>query len=160
MMETGAAVNVFAEDWDEGYPPQEGYEQKLKRLVSPGHDLGLSLYELEPGTTQAPLHFHHGTEELVLVLRGRPTLRTLEGERELEPGEVVHFPKGRAGAHQLYNRGDEPARYVLAASHASPDIVEYPDSGKLAAMSRGDSQLWSMHRRADAVDYFEGEEPR
>jgi uncharacterized cupin superfamily protein len=152
--------NVFSENWDEGYPPRAGYEQKLKRLVPAGQDLGLSLYELEPGKTQAPLHFHHGSEELVLVLRGRPTLRTTEGERQLEPGDVVHFPKGPAGAHQLYNHGDEPARYVVAASHASPDVVEYPDSGKLAAMARGETPLWTMHRRADAVDYFEDEEPR
>ncbi len=52
-------------------------------------------------------HFHHASEELLLVLRGRPTLRTLEGERQLEEGEVVHFPTGRAGAHEIRNDTDD-----------------------------------------------------
>ena len=52
---------------------------------------------------------------------------------------------------------------MIAACHRSPELVEYPDSGTLAAMSRGQSQhggpLWTMHRLGDAVDYFDGEEP-
>jgi uncharacterized cupin superfamily protein len=156
--------NVFAEDWEEGYPPTPGWEQRLKRLVPPGRELGVSLYELPPGQTQTPYHFHHGNEEVLVVLRGRPVVRTPTGERELRPGDVVHFPKGPSGAHQVFNRADEPARYLVAASHASPEIVEYPDSGKLVAMSRGESQrggaLWTMHRLADAVDFLDGEEPR
>jgi uncharacterized cupin superfamily protein len=156
--------NVFRDEWDEGFPPVPGYEQKVKRLVGPGQSIGMSLYELAPGKTQGPYHFHHGADELLLVLRGRPTLRMPDGERELEPGEVVHFPGGPAGAHQVVNRTDEPVRYVIAASIVSPEVVEYPDSGKVAAMSRGESQrggrLWTMHRLDDAVDYFEGERPR
>jgi uncharacterized cupin superfamily protein len=155
--------NVFADDWDEGYPPTPGWQQRTRRLVPSGRDLGMSLYELPPGQTQSLYHFHHGSEELILVLRGTPTLRTPEGQRVLAPGDAVFFPRGPDGAHQVTNRGAEPARYVVAASHVSPEVVEYPDSGKLAAMSRGKSQggrpLWTMHRLADAVDYFEGESP-
>jgi uncharacterized cupin superfamily protein len=64
----------------------------------------------------------------------------------------------------LINRTDEPARYVIASSFTSPEIVEYPDSGKVAAMSRTESQrggpLWTIHRLDDAVDYFDGEAPK
>jgi uncharacterized cupin superfamily protein len=59
----------------------------------------------------------------------------------------------------LFNAGDEPARYLIAANHASPEVVEYPDSGKVLALSKL-GPLWSMHRRDDAVDYFDGEEPQ
>jgi len=155
--------NAFADDWDDPFPPMEGWRSHVKRLVPPGNDLGMSVWELLPRQTQVPYHFHHGTEELMLVLRGRPTLRTPEGERELEAGAAVHFPKGPAGAHQVINRTDEPVRYILASSNASPEIVEYPDSGKIAAASRLDSQrgerLWSVLRLED-VDYFDGEEPK
>lgn len=48
--------------------------------------LAMSVYELLPGQTQCPYHFHHGNDELLVVLRGTPTLRTPEGERELRPG--------------------------------------------------------------------------
>jgi uncharacterized cupin superfamily protein len=156
--------NAFADDWEDLYPQIEGWRSNIRRLAPPGNSLGMSLYELLPGQTQCPYHFHHGNEELVLVLRGRPTLRTRDGERELEPGDAVHFPTGPDGAHQIVNRTEEPARYVVAAAHASPEIVEYPDSGKLASMSRGESQrggpLWTIHRLGDAADYFDGEQPR
>lgn len=34
-------------------------------------------------------------------------VRTPAGERVLEPGEVVFFPAGPDGAHQLFNAGNE-----------------------------------------------------
>jgi uncharacterized cupin superfamily protein len=153
-------VNVFDEEWDETpYPTPPGWEQRTKALVPRGHALGMRLYELPPGQTQVLYHFHHGNEEAVVVLRGQPTVRTPAGERVLEPGEVVFFPSGPDGAHQLFNAGDEPARYLIAANHANPEVVEYPDSGKVLALSKL-GPLWSMHRRDDAVDYFDGEEPQ
>jgi uncharacterized cupin superfamily protein len=157
--------NVFADDWEEDpYPPTEGWLAKCRPLVERGNDLGMSLYELQARQTQCPYHFHHGADELVLVLRGRPTLRTPDGERDLEPGDFVHFPRGAAGAHQITNRTDEPALYVVGSSNRSPEICEYPDSGKIASFSRLESQrgqrLWTMHRFENEVDYFDGESPK
>jgi uncharacterized cupin superfamily protein len=156
--------NLFADDWDEGFPLVEGWRSSYRRLVPAGNSLGMSLYELEPGQTQCPYHFHHGEDELILVLRGRPTLRTPEGERQLEPGDFVHFPRGPAGAHRVHNATDEPARYVVGSTNVSPEICEYPDSGKVAAFSYGASsrgdRLRTLHRFDDAVDYFDGEEPK
>jgi uncharacterized cupin superfamily protein len=157
-------ANVFTDEWEDLYPQIEGWRSNVRRLVPPGNTLGLSVYELHARQTQCPYHFHHGNEEFILVLDGRPTLRTPEGERELAPGDVVHFPKGAAGAHQVVNRTDEPARYVVGDAHVTPEIVEYPDSGKLASMARAESQrggpLWTVHRLDDAADYFDGEEPK
>jgi uncharacterized cupin superfamily protein len=157
-------MNVFADEWDAIYPPVEGWRSNVKRLVARGHTLGVSLYELFPGQTQAPYHFHHGTEEFILVVRGRPTLRMSNGERELAPGDFVHFPIGPEGTHQVINRTGESVRYILGSSMTTPEIVEYPDSGKLAAMARSESQLgqplWSVHRLDAEVDYFDGEQPR
>jgi uncharacterized cupin superfamily protein len=153
-------VNVYDGEWDETpYPTPPGWEQRTKGLLPAARDLGLRLYELPPGQQQVAYHFHHGNEEAVVVLRGTPTVRTPEGERELAAGDVVFFPKGPDGAHQMLNRSEEPALYLIAASHASPEVVEYPDSGKVLALSRL-GPLWTMHRRADAVDYFEGEPAR
>ena len=152
-------MNFYDDEWDDvPFETPPGYDQHIKRLLPPGHDLGLSVYELLPGQTQVAYHFHHGNEEALLVLRGTPTVRTPDGERELAAGDVVFFPKGPDGAHQVVNRSGEPARYVNAASHVSPEVVEHVDSGKVLAMSRI-GPLWTIHRRADAVDYFDGEEP-
>ena len=42
------------------------------------------------------------------MLAGTPVLRTPGGERDLAEGEVVAFPVGEEGAHQVVNRGSEP----------------------------------------------------
>lgn len=159
-------ANVWAEEWDftdAGPDAPAGYDVKAKRLAG-GDALGASLYEVRPGATQAPYHFHHGSEELLVVLRGRPTLRTAEGERQLAEGEAVHFPKGPSGAHQVSNRTDDPVRYAILGALKSPEVVEYPDSAKVIAMARTESQngkpLWTMHRLGDGVDYFTDEPPR
>lgn len=59
----------------------------------------------------------------------------------------------------MVNRSEGSARYVVADSKVSPEIVEYPDSGKIASMSR-ETQLWAVHRLEDGVDYFDGEHPQ
>jgi len=121
----------------------------------PGATLAHSVWELEPGAKPIDYHFHHGSEETIIVLRGRPTLRTPDGERELDEGEVVHFACGPEGAHSVANRSDEPVRYVMAAAHPTPEVVEYPDKGTFVVMARTESQaggpLLSFHRLADAV---------
>ena len=83
-------MNVYDGEWESTpYPTPPGWEQRTKTLLPRGRGLGMRLYELPPGQTQVAYHFHHGNEEAVLVLQGRPTLRTPDGERELAPGEVV-----------------------------------------------------------------------
>jgi quercetin dioxygenase-like cupin family protein len=101
--------NALADEWEELYPQVDGWRANHRRLAPPGNKLGMMLYELQPGQTQCPYHFHHGNEELLLVLRGRPTLRTPDGEQELEPGDVVHFATGPGGAHHVVNRTAESA---------------------------------------------------
>ncbi len=117
------------EDWSGG-----GGAGEAPRAGS-GPLLGASLYELERGNFVI-FHFHHGSEELLIVLRGRPTLRTLEGERQLDEGEVVHFATGRDGAHEIRNDTDETVRYVVAGIRVSPEIAEYPDLKQVTGQSK------------------------
>jgi uncharacterized cupin superfamily protein len=73
-----------------------------------------------------------------------------DGERQLEEGDVVPFPRGPEGGHQIRNDGDVPARVLIVAAHADPDVAEYPDTGKVAAIVGGEHRF---HRAADAVDH-------
>jgi uncharacterized cupin superfamily protein len=108
-----------------------------KRLArSRESHLVAAVWELQPGAPPMPYHLHHGTDEYLLVLRGTPTLRTPDGERELAEGAAVQFPRGRAGAHQLINRSDSAVRVVIAAYHDTPEIIEYPDEGTVLVGSR------------------------
>jgi uncharacterized cupin superfamily protein len=123
--------------------------------------LGLSLWELPPGEAAYPYHFHLGEEELVVVLDGRPSLRTPEGWRDLDQGEVVAFIRGEQGAHQIVNRTEEAIRFLAFSPNGDPDVVIRPDSGTLGAYERrpDGGGLRAVFRSNDAVDYFEGEEP-
>ena len=73
-----------------------------------GELIGAGLYEAQPGNKIWPYHTHHANEEWLLVVRGQPTLRTPEGERLLDVGDVACFPRGKAGAHQVWNGSDSP----------------------------------------------------
>lgn len=130
-----ADENIWDDAWGEQEEDWSGGGGKAKRLVPRGPFLGASLYELERGNFVI-FHFHHGSEELLVVLRGRPTLRTFDGSRQLEEGAVVHFPPGRDGAHELRNDTDEPVRYLVAGTRVSPEVAEYPDLKQLTAQSR------------------------
>jgi uncharacterized cupin superfamily protein len=126
--------------------------------------LGASLYEIPPGAATFPYHWHGANEELAIVVAGRPSVRTPDGWRELEEGEVVSFPAGEAGAHQFANRTDEPARVVIVSTMIAPEVNGYPDSGKVLATLRAPGSpdggsLSAAFHLADEVDYWEGEEP-
>jgi uncharacterized cupin superfamily protein len=140
-------ANIFGNGWD-ATDDWSGGGAKSKHLVERGPLLGASLYELGPGNSVA-YHFHHGSEELLIVLRGRPTLRGPEGERQLKEGEVVHLPAGPEGAHGLRNDTNEVTRYVVAGIRVSPEVVEYPDLKKITGQALTGSQtgdrLWFIH---------------
>jgi uncharacterized cupin superfamily protein len=101
---------------------------------------GGTLYELRPGA-KSPYHWHFGEEEWLLVVDGTPTLRTPEGERALRAWDLVVFPRGEAGAHQVRNDSAEVARLVFFSTVSDPEVAVYPDEGKVgvnAGWSRPD----------------------
>ena len=121
-----------------------------------GERIGASVYELPPGERTFPYHFHYGNEEWLLVVTGEPTLRSPGGERRLRPGDVVCFPAGPDGAHQVRNDTDEPTRVLMLSTLRSPDIVRYVDSDKIGV--RPDAKEDRLNfLRPQAVGYWEGE---
>ena len=97
--------------------------------------LGATVYELPPGARWADLHVHYANEELILVLAGTPTLHTLDGSRELQPGALVACPRGRKGAHRLENTAGEAARVLIVSTMLMPEVVEYPEDGRVFVMT-------------------------
>ena len=159
-------ANLFEPDWD-GESTRPGFTYRRAKLggQAGGERLGASLYELPPGQASFPFHAHFANEELLIVVAGRPSLRTVEGWRELEPGEVVSFRTGRDGAHQVMNRSEEPVRVLLVSEMNAPEVSLYPDSGKVLAGTRppgggeADDDIFEAFRLDQAADYWEGEEP-
>ena len=136
----------------------EGFRSGYARL---GPDLGAkatgtTVYDLPPGQALCPYHYEYGEEEWVLVLDGRPTMRTPEGTERLEPFDVVFFPTGPAGAHQLRNDTDGPVRVLMWSNVVYPTATAYPDSDKVGVWT-GDKAEDVMVVRSSKVDYFHGE---
>jgi uncharacterized cupin superfamily protein len=156
--------NLFDPDFDaDQNRPGFTYRRAKLGLQAGAESLGASLYEIPPGQATFPYHAHTANEELLVVLDGTPSLRTPNGWRELEKGEVVAFRAGEEGAHQVANRSEGPARVLLLSTMIAPEVTLYPDSGKLMAATRAPGAagegLHEAYRRDDAKDYWEGEEP-
>jgi len=103
-----------------------------------------------------PYHYEYGEEEWAMVLSGRPSLRTPEGISQLEPWDVVFFPIGPAGAHQLRNETADPVRVMMWSQVVHPSATAYPDSDKVGVWTgvEGENVLVV---RSSAVDYYHGE---
>jgi uncharacterized cupin superfamily protein len=121
--------------------------------------LGASLDIVPPGRQSCPYHFHHAQEEMFVVLEGRGTLRVAGERLPIRAGDVICIPPGPAYPHHILNTSDAPLKYLSISTRESPEVCEYPDSGKLlaSASAGGSSTLRSVHRSADGVDYWEGE---
>ena len=117
---------------------------------------GASVYELPPGEAVCPYHYEYGEEEWLLVLAGRPSLRTPDGTDQLEPNDMAFFVRGPAGAHPVRNDGDEPARVLMWSEVVVPAITVYPDSDKVGIWT-GEKSDDMLAPRAAAVDYYHGE---
>jgi uncharacterized cupin superfamily protein len=158
-------VTSFVEPEFEPPVEREGFRSRRARLGRQAgcEHLGLSLFELEPGSAAFPLHYHFGNEEMLIVLSGELGLRNPDGERALDEGEVVALPVGEAGAHQVINRGDGPARFLIASEMNAPDIVLRLDSQKVSASGIRPGSLdegyLEIFNRRDAVDFWDGEPP-
>jgi uncharacterized cupin superfamily protein len=156
--------NVFHSNLDE-QGKRDGFRWRGESvaLKAGSERLGASTYELPPGEATFPYHYHLANEELLIVLAGCPHLRSPGGWRQLDEGEVVAFPVGEGGAHQLVNRSDEPVRLLIVSEMRSPEICVYPDAEKVGprehAPGSGREGLRSNFRSSDAVDYWEGELP-
>jgi len=114
------------------------------------------IYDVPPGESTCPYHYEY-EEEWLLVVEGTITLRTPEGERTLERGDLVCFPPGSGGAHKITNRSGSPARTLAFSSSRVPAVSIYPDSDKIGVWP-GDDKNELVFRRGTAVPWSDGEE--
>jgi uncharacterized cupin superfamily protein len=138
------------------------YETLCARLArgSAASKLGISIDIVAPGKRACPYHFHYAQEEAFVILEGSATLRVAGEMLPLVAGDVVFIPPGPDYPHQIINDSGSPLKYLSISTQDSPEIVEYPDSGKyLASATRGGDAYGfaRMHRERDDLDYWDGE---
>jgi uncharacterized cupin superfamily protein len=160
--------NVFEPDFDPAddndRPGFVGRRARVGRQAGASR-LGASVYELPPGQALCPYHWQAGNEEMIIVLSGRPSIRTPVGWRQLDPGELVPFPRGPEGAHQVANRSDQESRVLMLSELNGPEVIVYPDSKKTGVLSRppgappSEGDVDAVFQFGDEVDYWQGEQP-
>ena len=121
--------------------------------------LGASIDLLAPGKVSCPYHFHHAQEEMFVILDGEGTLRVAGEMLPIGAGDLLFIPSGAAYPHQIINTSDAPLKYLSISTRETPEICEYPDSGKYNAMvANGDASGFSaIQRRGTTLDYWDGE---
>jgi uncharacterized cupin superfamily protein len=126
--------------------------------------LGYNITVVPPGKRAFPLHNHHANEEMFFILAGSGELRVGDERYSLRVGDFIASPPGGPeSAHQIVNTGSEEMRYLAVSTMITPETVEYPDSKKVAMLSRqtapdGSPRLLRHVAHAEiSVDYWEGE---
>jgi uncharacterized cupin superfamily protein len=130
-----------------------------RQLGSPG--LGCTLTIVPPGKAAFPFHRHHIIHELFFVLSGTGEYRLGDQRLPLRAGDLVAAPAGQE-AHQIVNTSNDELRYLAFSTIGEADIVEYPDSGKMAAaagIKNADFQTATYRAlgRVTPADYYDGE---
>lgn len=139
------------------------YETLCARLA-PGtaaRQLGASFDIVPPGKRSCPYHLHHAQEELFVILEGTGTLRVAGEDVPVRAGDVIFIPAGPEHPHQLVNTSGAPLKYLSVSTRQTPELVEYPDSGKYLMLHRAPGEetpaFRRMHRADGDLDYWDGE---
>lgn len=121
--------------------------------------LGASVDVVAPGMRSCPYHLHHAQEEMFIVLEGTGTLRVAGEMLPITAGDIIFIPPGPQYPHQIINTSEAPLKYLSVSTRETPEICEYPDSGKYAAMvvAQDGSRFDGVQRTTLNVDYWDGE---
>jgi uncharacterized cupin superfamily protein len=147
-------VNAASIEVDPGRGAASGFQTRYRQLgpLLGGQLLGGTVYDFDPGERSGPYHYEVGNEECLLVLAGTPTMRHPQGRDVLAVGDLVMFPEGIDGAHQLINESSEVARVLVLSTMRVPFGCAYPDSGKVSTFA-------GVFPIDAAVEYWDRESP-
>jgi len=142
------------------------FQSRRKKLstAAGARMLGASIYELPPGASAFPYHYHCANEELLYILEGEGMLRLGDERVQVRAGSFIAMPPGPAHAHRLYNSSNAPIRYLCVSTMITPEVVVYPDSDKVGLMvgsaPGGDPArrtLAGVYKQDSGVGYYDGE---
>lgn len=148
-------------------PAAQRYDARMG-MIAPrvgAQKLGYNLTAVPPGKRAFPFHNHRVNEEMFFVVEGTGEIRIGEATYPIRAGDVIACPPGsKETAHQIVNTGTSELRYLAVSTKLSPDIADYPDSGKFGVLAEfppgpdGKPQVFRyVGREGQGVGYWEGE---
>ena len=103
-----------------------------------GSQTVVAFYEIPPGKSNFPFHYHTTNEEVFYIISGGGTLETFHGNRPIKAGDIIVCPAGKDGAHRITNTSEtENLVYLDVDTNKTPDIAYYPHSNKVGVRSAG-----------------------
>jgi uncharacterized cupin superfamily protein len=104
---------------------------------------------------------NHVQDELFFVVSGEGEYRFGETTVPIRSGDIVAAPAGTQ-AHQLINTGSNDLRYLGISTGGAVDVVDYPDSKKIAiaaGVKNADfkTATYVGLGRLAQTDYYDGE---
>ena len=127
--------------------------------------LGFNITILPPGRSAFPFHSHQANGEMFFVVEGEGSIRIGDATHRIRAGDFISLPTGREFAHQISNDSSEPLRYIAVSTMETPEVAEYPESGKLGVFAGAPpgrpptaGTIRHFTRVDDGVGYWEGEE--
>ncbi len=136
---------------------KQSFEFENCTISSPfmGNKCFVSSYSIPPKKSNYPYHYHSGVEEVLYIISGKGILETPKGEINVSEGDVIVLPSGQGGAHKLTNSSDDlPLVYLDVDTSASQDIVFYPHTNKIMAITNGFRKFYKID---SDVNYLDGE---
>ncbi|GKY87958.1 cupin domain-containing protein [Sinisalibacter aestuarii] len=124
--------------------------------------LGVSLAVVPPGKRAWPKHAHHVNEEMMLILDGEGRYHCGDESAPVRTGDLISAPPGDGStAHQLENTSDAPLRYLTFSTRLEPELVEYPNSGKIGITSyagHDGPHVRLLVPAGESLGYWDGED--
>lgn len=140
---------------------EDGYRRARLAEQAGAEQLGLTVYELSPGTGM-PFHYHLQREELLVVLEGTVAVRGAGGWEDVPEGEVRAFPRGERGVHGYENRTGQTVRLLMFSEQNAPNVSVYPDAGRVGIYDfakPGERRFGGLFDLKDAVEGYGGGKP-
>jgi uncharacterized cupin superfamily protein len=121
--------------------------------------LGYNVTALPPGKRGFPFHSHRHNEEMFFILEGEGQVRIGSETYPVRRGDFIAcVTGGPETAHQIVNTGTTELKYIAVSTMERPEVCQYPDSGKVAALDgMGPDGFRYVARESQQVDYWDGE---
>lgn len=147
-------------------PIAERYEARMGFVSGAlgAQKLGYNITAIPPGKRAFPFHNHQMNEEMFFILAGSGEIRIGADTHPVRAGDIIACPPGGPEtAHQIINSGTEELRFLAVSTKLSPEVAEYPDTGRfgvLAEMAPDTAgtprMLMFVGEEGKSLDYWEG----
>ena len=157
-------TNIYTAQWNEASQGEKFQRGHIPLTdLKDDNGLGCGAFKVDPGKRAFPKHAHLANDEALLIVSGSGALTIGDETAPVTAGDFIMLPRGEEHAHVLVNDGDEALIYLCMSTMIMPEVVHYPDSGKLGVL--GSKDFWSSGKagvsgfyKPNAVGYWDGEE--